>query len=181
MKKIPFVVVVVLMAGLSACSPKYTPFTEELWSEYRWSESELKRIQFYLSSDLVLRRQLGDTNVRIVSGEIKVRDGRRVEEIFIRQGTPGVFLFSPKDNRMAVSFEDGKNDRFLMFGPNPKQGNRYMLLGSEWGPRGMGKVTYDGQEYEVEGSAQLASLLVNMKRARKVEVSSRVAGGRKIR
>jgi hypothetical protein len=181
MKKYYVIAAVLGVVGLSACSPKYTPFTQALLNEYRWSEAELKRIQFYLSHDLVLRRQLGDTNVRIVSGEIKVRDGRRVEEIFIRQGTPGVFLFSPKENRMAVSFEDGKNDRFLMFGPNSNQGDRYMLLGSAWDRRGLGKVTYDGQEYEAEGSAQLATLLVNMKRARKMEVSSRVAGGRKIR
>ncbi len=169
-----------LMAFFSACSPKYTPFTQRLYDEYRWTEQELKRIQFYTSDDIVLRRELGNSNVEISAGSIRIRDGRRVEEIVIRQGTPGVFLFSPKENRLAISFEDGKNNRFLMFGPNPRQGDRYSLLGAEWDRQG-GTVTYDGQTYEVDASGAFAHLLVNLKRARRVEVNSRVASGRKVK
>ncbi len=169
-----------LLALASSCSPKYTPFTQQLFDDYRWTEAELKRIQFYLSNDIVLRRELGNSNVTISSGSIRVRDGRRVEEIVIRQGTPGVFLFSPKADRFAIGFEDGKNDRFLMFGPNPRQNNRYALLGAEWDRQG-GSVTYDGREYQVDANGAFANLLVNLKRARKLEVNSRVAGGRRVK
>ncbi len=180
MKKTVFVFsLFVVLAALSGCA-RYTPFTQRLYEEYRWTEPELKRIQFYLSSDIVLRRELGNSNVSISSGTIRVRDGRRVEEIVIRQGTPGVFLFSPKADRMAISFEDGKNNRFLMFGPNPRQGNRYALLGAEWDRQG-GAVTYDGQQYQVDANGAFSHLLVNLKRARNVEVNSRVAGGRRVK
>jgi hypothetical protein len=170
----------ILIATLSACSPRYTPFTQDLYDQYRWKESELKRIQFYLSGDIILRRELGNTDVQISGGSIRVKDGRRTEEIVVRQGTPGVFLFSPKENRFAISFEDGNNDHYLMFGPNPRQNNRYALLGSDWDREG-GSVTYDGKTYQVDASGAFSHLLVNLKRARRLEVNSRVAGGRKIR
>jgi hypothetical protein len=175
------IAILAILAFMSACSPRYTPFTQRLYDEHRWSETELKRIQFYLSNDLVLRRELGGTNVQIVSGEIKVRDGRKVEEIFIRQGTPGVFLFSPKENRFAISFESGAtNNRYLMFGPSARLNDRFTILGAEWDRQG-GTVTYDGQQYQVDSAGALAGLLVNLKRARQVEVNSRVVGGRKVR
>lgn len=170
----------ILIATLSACSPRYTPFTQDLYDQYRWKESELKRIQFYLSGDIILRRELGNTDVQISGGSIRVKDGRRTEEIVVRQGTPGVFLFSPKENRFAISFEDGNNDHYLMFGPNPRQNNRYALLGSDWDREG-GSVTYDGKTYQVDALGAFSHLLVNLKRARRLEVNSRVAGGRKIR
>ena len=168
-----------MLLAFSGCA-RYTPFTQQLFAEYRWTEPELKRIQFFLSSDIVLRRELGSSNVSISSGTIRIKDGRRVEEIVIRQGTPGVFMFSPKEDRFAIGFEDGKNNRYLMFGPNPRQGTRYALLGAEWDRQG-GSVTYDGQQYQVDAQGALSHLLVNLKRARRLDVSSRVAGGRKVR
>lgn len=180
MKKSAFIFsLLAALAALSSCA-RYTPFTQRLYEEYRWTEPELKRIQFYLSNDIVLRRELGNSNVSISSGTIRIKDGRRVEEIVIRQGTPGVFMFSPKEDRFAIGFEDGKNNRYLMFGPNPRQGNRYALLGAEWDRQG-GAVTYDGQQYQVDSSGAFSHLLVNLKRARDMEVKSRVAGGRRIK
>ena len=49
-----------LLTGLVACSPQLTPFSQDLYDRYRWTDEELKNIQFYLSDDIVLlqkRRQ----------------------------------------------------------------------------------------------------------------------------
>ena len=73
-------------------------------------------------------------------------DGRKVEEILIKEGTPGILIFQPKENRFAVSFDASGDDSFLMFGPNPKVGNRYVMLASDWN-RKTGKVTYEGKQY----------------------------------
>jgi hypothetical protein len=92
--------------------------------------------------------------------------------------TPGVFVFSPKEKRFAISFEDS-DARFLMFGPNPKAGNKYVLLASEWKNR-RGKVQYDDKTWRVSADDAVSSLLVDLKKVRKVSVSSRTAGGRKV-
>lgn len=169
----------VLVLSMSACSPQLTTFTQRLYDEYDWTESELKRIQFYVSDDILLRRQLTGGTSEIISGEIKVVDGREVEEIVIRRKTPGVLLFLPKENRFAISFEAEGDDRYLIFGPNPKAGNRYALLASEWRRRG-GKVTYEGRKFDVEASSAFAALMVDLKKIRKTSINSRTARGRRV-
>lgn len=169
----------VILVGLSACAPKLTSFTQRMYDEYSWTESELKRIQFYVSDNIVLRRQLTGGQSEIISGEIKVIDGREVEEIVIRRNTPGVLLFLPRENRFAVSFEADGDDRYLIFGPNPKAGNRYALLASEWRRR-TGTVSYEGRKFQVDASNAFASLMVDLKKIRKISINSRTARGRKV-
>lgn len=168
-----------MLFTLSACGPTLSPFTQDLYREYRWSERELERIQFYLSEDIVLQRNFSGGSSEIIAGEIKVVEGREVEEIIIREGTPGIFLFSPKDNRFAVSFEDNGGEKFLMFGPNPKMGDRYALLGSEWNRR-YGIVTYGGRRYRVDARSAYATLMVDLKKVRRVSKRSRTASGRRV-
>jgi len=180
MKKSYMVVAGALIAlALAACSPTLTPFTQRLYDQYDWTEPELQRIQFYVSDDIVLRRELTGGQSEIISGEIKVVDGREVEEVIIRRNTPGVLLFTPKKNRFAISFESEGNDRYLIFGPNPKAGNRYALLASEWRRR-VGTVTYEGRKFDVGSGSAFASLMVDLKKVRKISVSSRTARGRKV-
>ena len=84
----------------------------------------------------------------------------------------------PKANRMAVSFERGEK-KFLMFGPHPKWGDRYMLLGSSW-DRTQGEVSYQGRKYKTSSRSALAGLMVDLDRINKVTVSRRKASGRRI-
>ncbi len=163
----------------SSCSPKLTPFTQNLYQENKWTENELSQIQFYLSEDILLSRKMGSDTTEIVEGEIKIINGRELEEIVIPKGTPGVFLFSPSANQLAISFESEGEERFLMFGPNPNASNRYTLLAKTWG-RENGTVRYDGKEYVVSFTDAFASLLVDLKWASKNDFESRKAVGRKI-
>lgn len=164
---------------LASCSPNLNYFTQDLYRDQKWSENELRQIQFYLSHDIVLRREATSGESRIQNGEIRIRNGRKVEEVVIPRGTPGVFLFSPKENRFAVSFEKNGDNRFLMFGPNPKLNGRYVLLASEWEQR-QGKVTYDDSAWWVDADDAIAGLMVDLKRSRQISVKSRVAGGRTV-
>ena len=168
------------VAFLSSCSNQLTYFSQDLYDEYRWPEQELKKIQFYTSQDIVLKRELSGGSSEIISGKIKIENGRQIEEVVIRKGTPGAFLFSPKNDRFAISFEeDGDSPRYLMFGPNPKFNDRYALLASEW-KRNSGQVTYDGKKWSVTSDDAYATLLVDMRKIDKVSVNSRVAKGRPI-
>ncbi|MBK8705072.1 MAG: hypothetical protein IPN33_16930 [Saprospiraceae bacterium] len=168
-----------LLGVLSACGPTLRPFTQQVYEQNRWTDEELKRVQFYLSNDIVMRREINSGTSEIIRGQIKIIDGRQVEEIVIRKGTPGVFLFSPKSDRFAVSFETGGEDRYLVFGPSPKAGNRYVLLASEWNRRD-GQVTYEGKKYRVDTESAYASLLVDLRKINKSAVNSRTAEGRKV-
>jgi hypothetical protein len=168
-----------LLLLLSSCGPTLSPFTQQLYEENRWNEQELQRIQFYLSDDVVLYRELADGRSQIVEGEIVVVNGRRRDQITFRRGTPGVFLFSPKANRFAVSFEEGGRNRYLMFGPSPKVGNRYVLLAGDWDRR-RGQVTYAGQKWYVNANDGFATLMVDLRRLQNTNVNTRVARGRRV-
>lgn len=169
----------VLVIGMSACTQNLQPFTQNLYDDYRWTDNDLKRIQFYLSDDIVMSRESNSGKSAIEGGEIKVVEGRNVEEVIIPKGTPGAFLFSPKSDRFAVSFEANNDALFLMFGPNPKAGDRYVLLASEWKKRG-GKVTYGDKKWRVNYNGAWAGLMVDLKKIKKVSVSKSRAKGRVI-
>lgn len=169
----------VLLMFLASCSPRLSDYTKRLENANNWSEDELKQIQFYLSNDIVLKKQIKDGSSEIIKGKIRMENGRQIEEILIRKGTPGILMFSPKGDRLAVSFEDGDESQFLMFGPNPKAGNRYVLLASDWDKR-RGKVTYSGKTYFVDSNSAFSGLQVDLRRIKNTQVKSRVAKGRKI-
>lgn len=179
MKRFINAILLLALAALSACGPTLRPFTQQMYEQNRWTDEELKRVQFYLSNDIVMRREINSGSSEIIRGQIKIVDGKQVEEIIIRKGTPGVFLFSPKNDRFAVSFEDGGNERYLVFGPSPKYSDRYVLLASEWTRRN-GQVTYEGKKYRVDTESAYASLLVDLRKINKSAVNSRTAEGRKV-
>ncbi|MEL6989188.1 MAG: hypothetical protein AAGK97_15355 [Bacteroidota bacterium] len=162
----------------SSCSPQLSPFTERLQDEFDWSENELQQIQFYTSKDIVLQRDFSSGESTITGGKIRVINGREVEEVVIRRGTPGVLMFTPKENRFAVSFEEG-DEKYLMFGPNPKAGGKFVLLAKDW-RRNTGKVSYDGRIYNTPSSSAYANLMVDLKKLRKLSVKSRKAKGRTV-
>ena len=168
-----------LTLSLGSCGPSLRFFTEDLRTENNWTDQELQQIQFYLSEDIVLRRQLSGTQSTIDGGSIRVINGNKVEEIVIRQGTPGVLIKRPKEDRFAVAFEGGNTPRYLMFGPNPKVSGRYVLLASEWENR-QGKVTYGSTMYLVGADDSLASLMVDLKRSAQVAIESERASGRRV-
>lgn len=163
---------------LTACSPRLTPFTERVYDDFGWSEADLRKIQFYVSRDIELKRQLSAGSSEIVSGKIRIENGREVEVVTIQRGTPGVFVFSPKSDRFAISFEGG-DDQYLMFGPNPRSSGRFQLRAAEW-DRDSGRVTYGGRRYWVDNSAAYAALLVDLRKITRTQRQNRVAKGRRV-
>ena len=163
----------------ASCSSVLSPFTKSLYEQNRWTENELRQIQFYVSDDIVLRRVLTGSKSEIVAGEIKMINGRAVEEVVIRAGTPGVLLFLPEGDRLGVGFEADSDARYLMFGPNPKLRGRFVLLASEW-EADSGIVTYGDKKYRVASADAMATLMVDLKRIQQTRVQSRTAGGRRV-
>ncbi len=163
---------------LSSCA-SLTPFTQDLHQELNLSENEIKRVQFYLSDDIVLYRQMDNSNSTIQEGKIKFRKGQKIQEIVFKEGTPGVVIFQPKENRFAVSFDEN-DDKFLMFGPNKKYYDRYSLLGKDWN-RNTGQVTYGNETFYTDSENALTSLMVNVNKVRSVTVDRSSPSGRKVK
>lgn len=176
MKKLLFFLLIT--TGVYSCKT-LVPYTDAMKQRYNWTDHEIRRIQFYVSDDIVLQRNLSNASTEIVQGKIKTIQGRKVDEIIIRAGTPGVMTEMPRQNKMLVSFEMG-DDHHLSFGVNPNMGDKYVLLAAEW-KNGSGKVHYSGMEYHTDPDSRYAHLLVDMKKIDRMQVRQRVAGGRKVK
>ena len=163
----------------SACSPVYTYFTKDLYEQEKWSEDDLKRIQFYTSRDIVLTRQIGAGETSIAGGKIIVKDGQRYEKVVIPNGTPGVLVMMPREDRMAISFEDKDNEAFLMFGPNPEYSNRFALLAQDWEME-QGQVHYKDKVYIVDAQYAYACLMVDLRKEGQNQYETKSVKGRTI-
>lgn len=167
------------------CSPRLSPFTQSLVREYQFDDQALQKIQFYLSDDIVLHRALRQGESTIEQGRISIRNGRRVEEIVFREGTPGVFVFSPGNQRLAISFER-KADHYLIFGPSKNiRGSRgqkgiYRLLAREW-EDDYGIVTYGEKEYSTPRRSAYVTLLVDIDEKVQVNRKIKEVDGRTVR
>ena len=180
MKKIIFITVAVgYLLSMTSCSKNLTYFTQDLYEENQWSENELRRIQFYVSEDIVLYRTASGGTSRIEDGKIEIKDRQKVDEIVIKRGTPGTVVFIPKEDKYGVSFDD--SGAFLIFGPGKNTLGRYTLKAKSWREnRRGGVITYDGQEYFTSSQSAYASLMVDLRKARKSTVTKSTASGRKI-
>ena len=170
---------IILFFVFSACTPRYTYFTENLYEKQKWSDDEVRRIQFYVSRDIVLTRTISDDETTITEGKIRIINGRRVQQIIIPERTPGVLVMMPKDDRFAISFEED-DDAYLMFGPNPKYYERFALLAQDW-EREKGKVHYKGQLYDVDNSSAYAALMVDLRRIGQNEYETKRVQGRTVK
>jgi len=162
---------------LSSCSKNLVPYSQNIQDKYNISDAEMKQVQFYTSNDILIFRNISDADTRVISGQIKIQNGREVEEVVIPKGTPGVIVWDDAQKRYGVSFDN--DNEFLTFGPNPKKAHRYYLMATEWNQK-IGTVTFNGQEYKTTPKSADAYLLVDLKKIDKVDVDRKVLKGRTV-
>jgi hypothetical protein len=170
-----------LLAFLCSCSKNLTPFNQRLYEKYKWTNEDLKALQFYISEDIVLRKKTEFTEAQIKDGVLEINKEKSGELIKIKAGTPGVFLFSPKSNRFAISFnDDGDQNKYLMFGPNEKLDGNFAILAKDW-QKNMGTVTYNNELYNLSAKDAYCTLMVDIKRASNVNFEAKTEKGRRIK
>jgi hypothetical protein len=175
-----FLTIALLGALLFSCGKELSlsPYSNQIQNEAGLSDEDLQRVQFYVSSPIVLYRSLNRSQSEVVGGEIKVINGKEVEQIVIDSGTPGVLIAKPTENKILVSFEEGY-DKSLVFGRNGKRGGYYTLLARDW-ENGTGTIDYAGTEFTVKSAGEQALLLVRFDRNNNTQVRSRQVSGRTV-
>jgi hypothetical protein len=93
---------------LGGCAAHRVPLTYALKQEQGLTVEELMSLQYYVSHDLVLRRELRAEGGRGVTGKARLLkvDVRQAEVLHLRAGTPGVAVAAGPD-WVAVRFERG--------------------------------------------------------------------------
>lgn len=177
MNKIVTIAAVAVLLSLSSCTAYLSPYTSTTQSQTNFDETQLKKVQFYLSGDVTLYRELAASETQITGGDIKIVDGKKVEQFVIKSGTPGVIIKAEDRDTFLVSFDaDGS---FLRFGANNDYNGKYTLMAKEWQGR-VGIVDYAGREFKSTPESIYAYLAVNMEKVNNTTVNTKEAGGRTI-
>ncbi|MFI5171144.1 MAG: hypothetical protein ACHQFW_02080 [Chitinophagales bacterium] len=161
----------------TSCTYYLSPYTSTTQAQTNFNEDQLKKVQFYLEGDITLYRDFGNSETEITSGEIKIVDGKKVEQIYIASGTPGVVMKAENKDTWLVSFE--KDGSFLRFGVNNDYSGKYTLMAKDWDGR-VGIIDYAGKEYRSTPESIYAYLAVNMEKINNTTVESKKAEGRTI-
>ena len=172
-----YVIIAALAVMTLGSCKNLVPYTDALKSKYNLTDDQLKHLQFYLSSPVVLQRKITDQNNTLVyGGKVKIINGEKIEEVVVPTGTKGV-LVKDDSGKFEVSFE--KDDTYyLRFGTNPNRYESYVLLASDWHGK-IGTVTYAGNKYVTSPESADAVLLIDLHKISNYQKDSRVAKGRK--
>ncbi len=176
MKNIFLYLTILIAASACTTTQRLVPFTATVQRDTGLSNEQLKKVQFYTSSRIVLYREIGKNRTEVVSGEIKIIDGKEVEQIVIRENTPGIVVSNTTGNRLAISFEAGK-DRAIIFGSVKQRRGAYTILARDW-EGNSAIIDYDGKAYKLAPQSSNAILLVNLKKLNAHKVNNRTAAGR---
>src|ERR1700679_4194524 len=117
--RVLFLAVTALLALATAGCRSFIPFTQELRDQNNLSEADLRNLQYYVSSTITLRREVGSTGP-LVTGNHKliVVGGKTVEEIVVESYTPGICV-GVGPHTLAVSFAQGASLDFSPAGFTP--------------------------------------------------------------
>lgn len=161
---------------LSACSPK-VPYTTYLANKYELTESDLKKVQFYTSEDIILSTKESSSKTETENGNIVVSSNTAEDQIIIKKGTPGILEKQVGTDKVYISFEVGEG-KFLVFG-SVGQREPFRLQAENW-EGGKGKLTYGGKTYYASGYSGTTHLLVYIKKFQKKKSKQTVVEGRKV-
>ena len=159
---------------LASCSESLSTYTSSVQRNGNFTEEQVRQIQFYISDDIILQRDLSAASTTISGGTVKMVNGREVEEVVIPAGTPGVVVGSA-GSILHVSFD--ASGQFLRFGPNPGAGGKYTVMAYDW-QGSVGYVMYGDQQFRLVPYGQYAHLLLDMERYDQVTKSTKEVSGR---
>lgn len=97
---------VLALSAVGGCA-SYVPFTHELRTEHGLTDEEVKNLQFYVSHDVTLHREVESGGRKVTPGhKLLLISGKQIEEVVIPAKTPGVAVkVGPR--ALAVSFQPG--------------------------------------------------------------------------
>jgi hypothetical protein len=171
--------VVLASACTTATKPsygEYIPFTRDLISTYSLSEDDIKHLQFYASTEILLRRELLKGDANIAKGKLVVDNGKSVDEVLVPQYAPGIAdaaeFNSDETDYIEVRFDEGAPGiKFVARVDKPRDSFGLMF---ETGAR---SVPFGDREYQPMHDSLHAILLVDRDMVSNLQSKRRVLKG----
>lgn len=163
----------------------YIYFTTDLIDNYKLNEDEVKKLQFYTSSDISFSRQVSDGTREVTSGQLIVKNGKLVNEVNVKRKTQGEAVdydWNWRSKTLSVSFEEGSS-AFLKFVSDYRETNsRFCLaLNSVAESSCDGEVSFERGAWGTQGNSGNACLIIDKKLLSKFKKTARTLPGRKVK
>ena len=188
-------------ALLSGCR-SLVVFTHEMRAQHNLSDEDLRELQFYVSHDVTLRRELHTKRRIIDDGHLKLHAGKAIEEVLVEAHTPGVATAVDADT-IVISFEEGSSLDFSLrsaasiplvveppsragfaTAPDPFPAHESIAhdgTGSYWlMADDHTSVSYQGRIWEVVGETFRAHLMIDAESLEEVVESQTTLRGRRL-
>lgn len=134
---------------------------------------DITKVQFFNSSDILLRRPISNEEMKSANGKIVSVNNKFFEEILIKKNTPCI-LVSATDDELVVQFESG-DDKKLHFVKSKKNNDCYKLNIDEIATTGLvnNQIMYGSNKYTLGSSTECylaikQATIVNEKKNRKI-------------
>ena len=139
---------ILTVLSLASCQ-KNVYLTGSLMHQLQENELDLTRIQFYNDNPLYLEREVPSSDANIKSGKVIFKNGRYINRISLEKNTPGL-LQKEYNGNLLLSFEKGKEDNALNFGPVAgEKGEFFYQLVDSYGNSAFSRLEYEGNKYLV--------------------------------
>ena len=159
----------------ASCASK-VPFTTKAMTDYKLSNDDVKKLQFYVQGNIVMTNGNSEKGTNTKDGELVIKDEQNLNKVIISSGTQGI-VERIEGDFMYVSFEEGKN---LRFKTSPTDG-KYRLKSYKFDPKKrMGSVNFGGADYFVTSSSLRSFLVFKLKNSTKRKSNQRSVKGRKL-
>ena len=147
-------------------------FTQQMREQYKLSTEELQNLQYYISSDLTLTREITSGDREVTKGKLITKTGLLTDEVIVPSYTPGIATNVQPDS-LFVSFEAGSALKFSTDSMGVYQvSSRGKALSST--------VIFDGKSYQALEGANSAYLLIDKDAISETINKRRVLTGRKL-
>jgi len=193
-KKVIIFTAILILLLISACSTN-VPFSKSLIREYGLETEHIKYLQFYLSSSIVLEKEIEDLDKSVTDNHnLKQIEDKYIDQIYFKKRTPCLVQKIIGDT-LYVSFEPNEyvkfnlhpvNERYtIVYDPLKIEENRInsanertvFVKGGE--AHKTGNIKYQNEIYELYFRKDAPYLLVNEKKLRDIVTESRTVKGMK--
>jgi len=179
MKKMKFILVAILGITVSSCSQRVA-YTEDIRKEYDLNAENLKKVQFYTSSPIILQKSKKSGTQEITQdGKLVANQQSTEDRLIINPNTKCIFEQYGEKGEVLIRFEVG-NGRTLKFAIRQNQANGRFYLDANWKSDKGGEVQYGNETYYANSSSGNAFLMVSMKKLKKTKRKDKIVKGIKV-
>jgi len=167
---------------LASCGQQiaYTKAVEEEFGLE--SESNIKKVQFMVSTNIVLVRSSSSGNQGTnEDGTLVSSSNKEEERVVIPVNTKGIFEKYGDNGEIMVRFETGPGKSIVFAVRAGQEKGKYFFV-ADWkaDPSKGGKIEYGNQTYFAEKNAASAYLMVLKKKLHKTKRKDRIVKGMKV-